>query len=69
MFKKGNLVKVWSNYGDWGWEGVGMIIEKPHSQAQKPQGREWELALSTGVEITWSTEDANEWGWYVDVIA
>ena len=72
MFKKGNCVKVWSNHGDWGWEGVGMIIEKPHSQALYPQGRTWDFALSTSgglVEITWSTEDANEWGWHVDVIA
>jgi hypothetical protein len=72
MFKKKNVVKVSSNYGDWGWEGVGMIIEKPTSYAQHPQGRKWELTLSTadGIqEIVWSTEDSNEWGWYVQVIA
>lgn len=72
MFKKGNVVNVNSNRGDWGWEGVGMIIEKPTSYAQNPQGRSWYLTLTTadGIkEIEWSTEDCNEWGWYVDVIA
>ncbi|CAB5223898.1 hypothetical protein UFOVP390_18 [uncultured Caudovirales phage] len=68
MFKKKNVVKVWSNYGDWGWEGIGMIIEKP----TKNSDGYYELVLSTAaglVEVDWKNADGNEWGWYVDVIA
>lgn len=67
MFKKGNVVKVYSNRFDWGWEGVGMIIEKPKNS---PDGVELVLSTSDGIqEISWNYDDRNEWGWYVDLVA
>jgi len=72
MFKKGQLVEVSSRNGDWDWEGIGMIVKKPIHLAQHPQGTQYDFELLTGdgiVEVTWSTEDANNWGWYVEVIS
>ena len=70
MFKKGQLVEVSSRNGDWGWEGVGMIIEKPTYGFNYPGSTELTLTTSDGIqEITWQYSDGNEWGWYVEVIS